>query len=126
MENKFKILIVDDERFYINLLVGLLKDHYKIYIAKSGEQALKRILDNQPDLILLDIMMPEMDGYQTCQSIKNNPEWIDIPVIFLSGNTDKESTAKAFTSGAIDYIKKPVDSNHVISTINKYLPSSTI
>ena len=66
--------------------------------------------------------MPEMDGYQTCQTIKKNPEWIDIPVIFLTANTEKESEAKAFTSGAIDYIKKPIESNQVISTINKHLP----
>jgi putative two-component system response regulator len=58
-----KILVVDDERFYINVLVELLQNDYQLYIAKSGEQALKRIADNPPDLILLDIMMPEMDGY---------------------------------------------------------------
>ncbi len=72
MDTDNKILIVDDERFYINVLVDLLKDQYKLYIAKSGEQALKRIADNPPDLILLDIMMPEMDGYQTCIEVKKN------------------------------------------------------
>jgi putative two-component system response regulator len=73
MDIKPKILVVDDERFYINVLVELLQNDYQLYIAKSGEQALKRIADNPPDLILLDIMMPEMDGYQTCQKIKQYP-----------------------------------------------------
>lgn len=83
MDIKPKILVVDDERFYINVLVELLQNDYQLYIAKSGEQALKRIADNPPDLILLDIMMPEMDGYQTCQKIKQYPLWADIPIIFL-------------------------------------------
>ena len=78
METKPKILIVDDERFYINVLVEQLKDKYQLYIAKSGEQALKRISENQPDLILLDIMMPDMDGYQTCLKIKENSLWTNI------------------------------------------------
>jgi putative two-component system response regulator len=121
METKLKILIVDDERFYINILVGLLKDQYKLYIAKSGEQALKRISDNLPDLILLDIMMPGMDGYQTCAEIKKNPQWVNIPILFLTGKTDQESEEKAFAAGAIDFIKKPIAPATVIAKINAHL-----
>ncbi len=79
MEEKLKILIVDDERFYINLLVELLKEQYKIYIAKSGEQALKRISDKLPYLILLDIMMLDMDGYQTGRKLKMDKYLYFIP-----------------------------------------------
>ena len=121
METKLKILIVDDERFYINILVELLQDNFKLYIAKSGEQALKRISDNRPDLILLDIMMPEMDGYQTCAEIKKNQQWDNIPVIFLTGNTDQESENKAFAAGAVDYISKPIAPATVISRVNAHL-----
>jgi len=121
MDIQYKILIVDDERFYINLLVELLKDKYKLYIAKSGEQALKRIADNKPDLILLDILMPEMDGYQTCLKIKQHSNWENIPIIFLTGKTDAESEAKAFDYGAVDFISKPVTPATVKARINTHL-----
>ncbi len=119
MNKELNILVVDDERFYINLLVELLKDKYKLYIAKSGEQALKRIADKQPDLILLDIMMPGLDGYQTCVEIKKNPQWQDIPILFLSSHTDKDSEAKAFSVGAVGYIKKPIIADQLVISINK-------
>jgi len=121
METNQKILIVDDERFYINVLVELLKDTYKIYIAKSGEQALKRINDNLPDLILLDIMMPDMDGYQTCIEIKKNSQWAQIPLIFLTGKTDQDSEAKAFEFGAVDFITKPIVPTTVSARIKTHL-----
>lgn len=121
METNSKILIVDDERFHINILVELLKGKYKLFIAKSGEQALKRISDNQPDLILLDIMMPDMDGYQTCQTIKQQPLWADIPIIFLSGHTDQNSETKAFDCGAVDFINKPLVPATVRARINTHL-----
>lgn len=108
METRAKILIVDDERFYINVLVELLQDKYTLYIAKNGQQALKRSAENPPDLILLDIIMPDMDGYQTCLKIKQNPQLTNIPIIFLTGISDLESEAKAFEYGAVDFISKPI------------------
>jgi putative two-component system response regulator len=108
METKPKILIVDDERFYINVLVELLQNQYTLYIAKNGEQAIKRSVETPPDLILLDIMMPEIDGYQTCLKIKQNPKLSNIPIIFLTGITDLESETKAFEYGAVDFISKPI------------------
>ncbi len=121
MDIKPKILVVDDERFYINVLVELLQNDYQLYIAKSGEQALKRIADNPPDLILLDIMMPEMDGYQTCQKIKQYPLWADIPIIFLTGKTDPDSEAQAFDYGAVDFISKPIAASTVKARIKTHL-----
>jgi putative two-component system response regulator len=82
---------------------------------------LKRVSDNQPDLILLDIMMPGMGGYQTCAEIKNNPQWVNIPVIFLTGNTSQESEEKAFAAGAIDFINKPIAPATVISRVHAHL-----
>ncbi len=118
---KPKILIVDDERFYINVLVELLRDDYQLYIAKSGEQALRRVSDNLPDLILLDIMMPEMDGYQTCLQIKNNALAADIPIIFLTGKTDQAAEAKAFDYGAVDFISKPIVPSTVLARIKTHV-----
>ena len=121
MESKPKLLIVDDERFYINVLVELLQDSYKLYIAKSGEQALKRIADNPPDLVLLDVMMPDMDGYQTCIKIKQQIQCKDIPIIFLTGKIDQESEAKAFEYGAVDFISKPISPPTVKARIKAHL-----
>jgi len=121
MDTKAKILIVDDERFYINVLVELLQQDYKVYIAKNGEQALKRLASNQADLILLDIMMPDMDGYQVCLKIKEQALWRDIPIIFLTGKTDPESETKAFEYGAVDFITKPITPSTVRSRIKTHL-----
>ncbi|MBF0623153.1 MAG: diguanylate cyclase [Magnetococcales bacterium] len=103
-----KILIVDDEKVNIDILVGLLKPNYRIVAAKDGEQALKRLEKSPlPDLILLDVMMPGMDGYTLCKKIKANSETSEIPIIFITGRTDEQDEAKGFAAGAVDYIAKP-------------------
>lgn len=107
-EERSKILIVDDEKVNIDVLVGLLKPNYKIAAAKSGEQALIRLEKPPlPDLILLDIMMPDMDGYQVCRIIKETPATRGIPVIFITGKNDEQDEARGFQAGAVDYIVKP-------------------
>ncbi len=85
-----------------------MKDDYKIVAAKDGAQALKR-LEKQPlpDLILLDIMMPGLDGYEVCRELKNNIMTREIPVIFITGKSDGDDEAKGFQAGAVDYITKP-------------------
>jgi putative two-component system response regulator len=103
-----QILIVDDESFNITILVDLLKDDYKTLIAKNGEQALKRAQSkNQPDLILLDVMMPVMDGYEVCRQLKRNPDTRDIPVVFVTAMGAGEDEKKGLDLGAVDYITKP-------------------
>jgi len=102
-----KILIVDDERFYINLLVELLSNDYQIIVAKDGKQAIERAAD-VPDLILLDIIMPEMDGYEVCQQLKANENTRDIPVIFLTVKSELNDEVRGFELGAVDYISKPI------------------
>lgn len=104
---KQKILIVDDERFYINLLVDLLSEDYDITVAKNGKQAIERAADG-PDLILLDIIMPEMDGYEVCQQLKTNDSTQDIPVIFLTVKSELNDEVLGFELGAVDYISKPI------------------
>ncbi|MCL1098925.1 response regulator [Shewanella gelidii] len=102
------ILIVDDETFYIDVLVELLAGQYKVVVAKNGQQALDRIAKGfEPDLVLLDVVMPEMDGYQVCQALKDSPSTCDIPVIFLTVKSDVDSEIYGFDIGAADYIAKP-------------------
>ena len=109
METKPRILIVDDERININVLADLLKSDYKIMAAINGEQALKAAEGKSPpDLVLLDIMMPEMDGYEVCRRLKKNPDTKDIPVIFVTAMGQEEDETKGLQLGAVDYITKPV------------------
>ncbi|MCB1874801.1 MAG: two-component system response regulator [Chromatiales bacterium] len=104
-----KILIVDDEKFYIDLLVELLKEEYKTVIAKDGETALRRAAaEPRPDLILLDILMPGLDGYEVCRQLKADPDLSEIPVIFLTVKSEVADELKGFSMGAVDYISKPM------------------
>ncbi len=102
-----KILIIDDERFYINILVDLLSDDYNIVVTKHAEQAFSRALD-LPDLILLDIQMPDYDGYEICRQLKADQRTRDIPVIFLTVKNEIDDEVKGFELGAVDYISKPI------------------
>lgn len=117
-----KILIVDDERFNINILVGILKNRYRTIVAKSGEEALKRAITSKPpDLILLDIMMPEMDGYEVCKRLKQAEETAHIPVIFITAMGQEEDETKGFDVGAVDYITKPVQPEIVRARVRTHL-----
>ncbi len=106
---KPRILVVDDEPFFIEVLVGALSDQYGISVAKDGEQALRRIeRGGYPNLILLDVVMPVMDGYEACRRLKLNPLTTEIPVIFLTAKSDVSDELKGFELGAVDYIAKPI------------------
>ena len=97
-----RILIVDDEGFYIDVLVNLLREEYKVVVAKNGEQALKRAQSSTPPaLILLDVLMPDMDGYSVCQQLKANPMTRDIPVIFLTVKVKLMMKSKASSWGLV-------------------------
>ena len=107
-EKRAKILVIDDEKSNIDVLVGLLSPYYKTAAAKNGEQALRRLEHPPlPDLILLDIAMPGMDGYEFCRRIKESSATRDIPVIFITGKNEERDEAKGFQAGAVDYITKP-------------------
>ena len=110
MDKKPRILIVDDERFNIKTLTEFLHEDYKIMAAKTGEQALKAVQGEiLPDLILLDIMMPGMDGYEVCERLKGTERTKNIPVIFVTAITEIEDAARWFQSGAVDFIHKPLN-----------------
>jgi putative two-component system response regulator len=104
-----RILIVDDNLATLKQIGALLSNEYGVSLAKSGALALKICVQEPPDLILLDVEMPEMDGFETIARLKKNPYLESIPVIFLTGNRDAETEVKALASGARDYITKPVE-----------------
>ena len=106
-EEKQKIFIVDDTPANIQILDETLKDEYEIYFALNGKDALQNAAAMIPDLILLDIMMPEMDGYEVCRTLKNNSLLKDIPVIFITALDQADHETKGLELGAVDYITKP-------------------
>ena len=120
-ENKKKtILIVDDTPENVDILNELLSE-YNRKVAVSGRMALKAAEKTLPDLILLDIMMPEMDGFETARQLKANPVTNQIPIIFISAKTDVNSFVEGFEIGAEDYIMKPFDPNVVLSVVKSKL-----
>jgi len=122
MEKRQKILIVDDERFNINVLADLLKPNYKIMAAINGKQALKAVQsDSPPDLILLDVMMPEMDGHEVCRKLKADEKTRDIPVIFVTAMGGESDETKGLDIGAVDYITKPISSAIVEARVKTHL-----
>jgi sigma-B regulation protein RsbU (phosphoserine phosphatase) len=121
-EEQQKILVVDDERLNINVLVDLLKPKYKMMAAKNGEQALKAVqAANPPDLILLDIMMPEMDGYEVCRRLKADEATRDIPVIFVTAMGETSDETKGLEVGAVDYLTKPISPPIVQARVKTHL-----
>lgn len=116
-----KILAVDDTELNIDIIVNALQDNYDLRVAMKGSEALRLIHEELPDLILLDINMPEMDGFEVCQKIKQIPGAEDIPVIFVSANSHLESKIKAFELGGVDYIVKPYNVFEIKSRINTQL-----
>jgi len=120
-------LIVDDTPENIQILMGTLKDQYAIVAAINGEKALRMAAaEPTPDLILLDIMMPGMDGFEVCSRLKADPDTRDIPVIFLSALDDTANKVKGFATGAVDYISKPFQPEEVHVRVNTHLTMSRL
>ena len=116
------LLIVDDKPANLKLLFEFLKQTgYRTLAAQSGRDALMLADKSQPDLILLDVMMPGLDGYETCRRLKANPRTKAIPVIFMTALADTEHKLKAFESGAIDFITKPLQHEEVLARVNAHL-----
>ena len=110
MQNKPIILIVDDIASNIQILANILKDMYNIKVATNGENAIAiASKEPKPDLVLLDVIMPEMDGYEVCKQLKNDNHTKDIPIIFVTANNETVDEENGFNLGAVDYITKPVN-----------------
>jgi diguanylate cyclase (GGDEF)-like protein len=108
MRDRAAILVVDDSETNIDILVELLSDTYEVLVALDGESALEIVEEDKIDLILLDIMMPEMDGYEVCSRLKSKEETENIPIIFITARTDEEAIEKAYDAGGVDYVTKPI------------------
>src|SRR5882724_9007148 len=117
-----RILIIDDAPANIQTLSTLLKERgHQINIATNGRQALEVLERIRPDLILLDIMMPEMDGFETCRRIKASTAWREIPIIFLTAKTDTADIVRGFELGAVDYVAKPFSAHELLARVRTHL-----
>ncbi len=117
-----KILLIDDIPQNIQVLGSFLSElNYHLSFATSATEALRLTSVNTYDLILLDIMMPDMDGFELCEKIKQNENLIDIPIIFISARTDHESILKGFTTGGVDYITKPFNSHELLARVKTHI-----
>jgi putative two-component system response regulator len=116
------VLVVDDTPENIDLLVEILKDHYKVKAARNGDQGLKIArLANAPDLILLDIMMPGIDGFEVCRQLKKDPTTCEIPVIFVTAKITTDDEIRGFELGAVDYITKPISPPVVLARVKTHI-----
>ncbi len=122
MENKKHILLVDDDKINLNLLTEFLtKRGYKTSAVQDGQKAIEFLKENSCNLILLDVLMPGINGYETCKRMKQLREIKDIPVIFLTANNDHDSIIEGFQSGGVDYVTKPFNSLELLYRIDTQL-----
>ncbi|NLT19611.1 MAG: response regulator transcription factor [Syntrophomonadaceae bacterium] len=118
----YKILVVDDEDYIVELVrFNLEKEGYLVVSASNGEEALNSVANEKPDLILLDIMLPNIDGLEVCRTLKQNPEFNTIPIIMLTAKGDEIDTVLGLEMGADDYIKKPFSPREVIARVKARL-----
>lgn len=116
------VLIVDDEPFNVDVLQQELEElNYQLITAANGQEALNKIKRHQPDLILLDLMMPVLDGFAVLAEIKGDNSLRDIPVIIVSAADDSKSIVKGIKQGADDYITKPIDADHLKKKVKEHL-----
>jgi PAS domain S-box-containing protein len=121
-DRKIRILAIDDEEVYLHAIVGLLSERYKIIIALNGREGLKIARsDPAPDLILLDVLMPDMGGFEVCRQLKKDPHTKDIPVVFLSALEEVENKTKGFQAGGVDYITKPFQGEEVLARVKTHI-----
>ena len=121
MKNKKHILIVDDVTTNLRYIGEVLKENYILSMAKSGEQVFKILEKARPDLILLDIKMPQMDGFTVFSKLSSDEKFNSIPVIFLSGDNQEENEVKGIELGAKDFIRKPFDPDDMVLRIERAL-----
>jgi len=116
-ERRSQIIVVDDLNFHLVSIKERLKEHYDIFAVPSAEKLFELLDRMYPDLILLDINMPEVDGYETLKKLKSDPDFAEIPVIFLTSKSDKKSIIKGMNLGAIDYVAKPFTDSNLVECI---------
>lgn len=120
------ILIVDDEPVNIDIIASLLGESYDLRVATNGKDAIEFLKKTEVNLILLDISMPGMDGFETCSILKKEPKTRDIPIIFITANSDEKSIEKAYDVGGVDYITKPFKFKELVAKVNRELQLSSL
>ncbi len=121
-QDKKSILIVEDNPSNIQVLGAILKkDNYDVSISMNGLEALEYLVTEKPDLILLDIMMPQMNGYEVCKILKKDKALKNIPVIFITAKSDTESIVEGFRVGAVDYVTKPFNSEELLARVRTHI-----
>ncbi len=121
---KSKIMLVDDDDLNRKAVSEMLKEEYRVYVASSGKEALELLEKHVPDLILLDVHMPEMDGHDVISILKQNPKYAEVPVVFLTSDADENTEVQGFHEGAIDFIRKPFRKNVATQRIRRILELS--
>lgn len=122
MSNSKVVLVVDDTPANIHVIKGILQGQYKIKAATSGAKALQIVAKvPPPDLVVLDVMMPEMDGYEVCRRLKAEPSTASIPVLFVTGHADDAERAKGMALGAVAYVSKPVEPEQLLANVARCL-----
>jgi DNA-binding response OmpR family regulator len=121
-QKKQTILVIDDEESIFDVIEGLLiREGYELIYLASGKAALERLDEIQPDVILLDVMMPQLDGIETCQLIKANSSWKPIPIIMVTALDSKEDLARCLEAGADDFLSKPINSLELRARVRSML-----
>lgn len=121
LHNRYRVLVVDDQITNIQLLNHMLKEHYDVSMARSGEQAITLCQRLKPDLLLLDIVMPDMDGFEVCRRLKADPLTRDIPIIFVTGSDSGDDESRALEAGAVDFMTKPLRATSVLARVKIHL-----
>lgn len=125
--NRISVLIVDDMHENLELIIDFLeKFDIEIMVAMSGKAAFQRLGNSKPDIIILDVILPEMDGFEICRRLKKMDEYKDIPVIFMSGLTEDVDKANGYKAGGVDYIIKPLQLEDVLTRIRIHIKISKL
>ena len=116
-----KVLMVDDQEVNLRMVGGILRLGFNVFLADDGDKALALMERHAFDLVLLDVRMPTRDGFEICQALRANPRWIDIPIIFLSADNDKDLIVRALAAGGVDYITKPFNPAELVSRVRTHI-----
>ncbi len=126
MNEPITVLVVDDTPENLDLMKAILSPHYKVKVAINGEAALKLAAASPPDIILLDVMMPGIDGYEVCRRLKADPAKATLPVVLVTALSETSDEGRGFAAGAVDYISKPVSGPVVLARVQTHLALSRL
>ena len=119
MKPDLKVLVVDDESINLNILEAMIGNQCRLKMVSSGEEALSDVISFAPDIVLLDVMMPGIDGYETCKKLREKSDLKDLKIIMISAKRHQEDIEEGFKSGADEYLLKPFDEDILVDAINR-------